>query len=382
MNLLVRNIVERNLLEGAKLVAGEGGADNPVQWVNFMEILDALDSLQKGELLVTTGFQLDDRARFKDFIVRLKSRGVCAVAIQTGYYISEIPRYILSEANRYGLPVIELPAALTFSHIMHVLIDNIGLKKEEKNDSDLTALRGRALKLSRACPSGPEEKKYFAMLTAAGAGSFSPRSGLMREADKIRACLAARSSWVGMEPSGSRVLYLASLRGPFTGGDVVVDLMNVIQQISREGRVNVWVGLSLMKNPDGTEPAFEQALTANQTLRNMGTKKGACCYDNLRLFEWFEHFHKKSNSLSFAYDTLKPVISYDYFHRCEYLHTLRVYLANDCRISETAEKLFIHRHTLSNRLSRIASLCCADFEDYFTRMHYSVAVFLYDYYLS
>jgi hypothetical protein len=88
---MVRNIVELNLLEGAKIVAGEKGISNEILWVNLMEILDALDSLQKGELLITTGYKIDNESQFKDLIPKLKKRGLCGIVIQTGYYIDEIP---------------------------------------------------------------------------------------------------------------------------------------------------------------------------------------------------------------------------------------------------------------------------------------------------
>lgn len=381
MSLLVRNIVERNLLDGAKLAAGEKGADNPVHWVNFMEILDALDSLQKGELLVTTGYRLDDREQNRDFILHLKSRGVCAVAIQTGYYISKIPQYILEDADRYGFPVLELPADLTFSHIMHVLMDNIDQKRDERNDADLVNLRGRAKRLIEACPE-QTGKKYLALLSASVSSNAFVRSGLVRVAAKLKTCLSSRSAWTGMEICGSRVLYCMCLRGPFTAQDAELDVIAQIQEISREDRVNVWVGIGEAVRPEDPDAAFDQALTANQSLRNLGTKKGVCRYGNLRVLEWFEYFHRKNNSLSFAYDTLKPLISYDYFHNSDYLQTLRVYLANECKISETAEKLFIHRHTLSNRLEKISTLCGSDFEEYMTRLHFSVALFIYDYFLS
>jgi sugar diacid utilization regulator len=387
MNFLVRNIFERNLLEDAKLVAGKKGIDSPVLWVNFMEILDALDSLQKGELLVTTGFQLDDKARYQDFILRLKSRGVCAVAIQTGYYIHEIPQYIIDDANRYDFPVIELPAKLTFSNIMHLILENISLKKEEKNNSGLITLKSRAAKLAESYPEvslneQAEEQKYLFLVSASASSNVEVDSALMTAAVKLKAYFTARSSWVGMEVSGAKVLYFLSLKTAYTSTDVIVDLINLITQISREDRVNVWVGFSSLKRAGSIGAAFEQTLSAHQMLLNIGTKKGVCCYNDLRLFEWFEVFHKKNNSLSFAYDALKPIIAYDYFHKSEYLQTLRVFLANECKFSDTSEKLFIHRHTLKNRLNRISSLCSMDFEDYFSRMHFSIALMVYDYFLS
>lgn len=383
MSLRVRDILERRLLEGAQIVAGERGIGNEVQWVNFMEILDALDSLQEGELLITTGFQIDDEERYHDLIFSLKKRGVCGAAIQTGYYIDRIPAYILKDADLLGFPLIELPARLTFSHIMHVLLENIGMKGQGKRDAELTDLKRCAVKMAQPFPA--EESRVFLVTASASLSSnvLPERTHLQDELEKLRAYFTGRSGRVEMKARGNRAVYLFSLHPEFQAEDIVIDLIQIITRVSREDRVNVWAGISdLSRNPHGAEAAFENALEAEGMLRRIGAKKGVCYYADLRFFEWFEHLQKRDDSLAFAYDTLKPVIAYDSFHNGEYLQTLRVYLANDCKVSETAKKLFIHRHTLTSRIERIAKLCSVDFEDYFVRMHLCLALTVYDFFLS
>lgn len=387
MDFLVKDIFEQKLLEGARLAAGKQGIQAPVQWLNFMEILDALDSLQKGELLITTGYQLDDRARYQDFILRLKSRGVCAAAIQTGYYIHSIPQYILDDADRYGLPVIELPANLTFSHIMHVLMENITAKQQEKNDAGLLILREAAARLMRRQPQEtagetPEGGAWLMIVSAEAFGSISAEAALSTAVEKLRACFTGKGARFEAEICGGRAVCAAFLKALGSAGELSAELLGVFTLASREERINIRAGFDRLRQGNETDRIFEQAYTAYTMLNNIGAKKGACGFENLRLFEWLRNFRQKSNALSFAYDVLKPLISYDYFHRGEYLQTLRIYFANECRVSETAEKLFIHRHTLKNRLSRIESLSGADFSDSFTRLHFSISLMVYDYFLS
>jgi hypothetical protein len=388
MDFLVKDIFERKLLEGARLAAGRQGISAPVQWLNFMEILDALDSLQKGELLITTGYQLDDRQRYHDFILRLKSRGVCAAAIQIGYYIHDIPQYILDDADHYGFPVIELPSNLTFSHIMHVLMENITAKQQEKNDTDLIALKTAAVRLVQGCPQEDFSevrhggRAFLFLVSAAAFGNISAEAALNFAVAKLKAYFSDKSAWFSTEVLGGRAICMASLKSPLMAGDISIDLLGLLTLASREDRINIWVGFAKLQQYGQAEQAFDHAYTSYAMLKNIGTKKGVSFFENLRLFEWFQHFYQKSNALSFAYDILKPLISYDYFHQGEYLQTLRVFFANECHISEAAEKLFIHRHTLKNRLNRVQELCNVDFEDYFTRLHFSIALMVYDYFLS
>lgn len=125
MAFLVKDLVDRQIFGGVRLVAGVLNVSNPILWVNVMEILDTPRSLNEGELVVSTGYGLEDQSLHKDLIHQLKKRGVSGLAIQSGYYIDQIPEYIIEDANKEGLPVLELPERLSFSEILHVLMDQI-----------------------------------------------------------------------------------------------------------------------------------------------------------------------------------------------------------------------------------------------------------------
>src|SRR6266516_3799704 len=51
------------------LLAGEANADAPVRWVHISELLDPTPWLSGGELLLTTGMQLEGGKRQRDFPV-------------------------------------------------------------------------------------------------------------------------------------------------------------------------------------------------------------------------------------------------------------------------------------------------------------------------
>lgn len=386
MYFLVKDILDKNLLEGAELKAGKRGLNNPASWVIFMEILDALDSLQSGEILVTTGYKLDDSERYQDFIMRLKSRGISAVIIQTGYYIDKIPEHVLNEADRYNIPVIEIPAKVTFSAIMHILIDYINLKRDTRDDAVIIDLKNKAAKMAGDKEIGFDKKQefssYFFLLSLSASNAAEMQKNLAISTEKIKSFFMVKSSCVEMELCSDKALYYLKLNKSSNIHDLIFDLNNLITAISRSDHINIWIGASTIDKPDNIGVAFDQAFSACKALYDINAKKGVCHYENLRFFEWFENFHDKSNALSFAYDILKPIINYDYFHNSEYFKTLQLYLANDCKISETSEKLFVHRHTLKNRLDKISRLCSADFEDYFTKLHFSLAMLVYEYFMS
>lgn len=59
-------------------------------------------------------------------------------------------------------------------------------------------------------------------------------------------------------------------------------------------------------------------------------------------------------------DTVKELVSYDQENKSELLLTLKTYLESSMNLTETAQKLFIHRNTLTSRLSLVKKLLCCE----------------------
>jgi hypothetical protein len=125
LSLLIRNLFELSLLNGAVLVAGKNGINHEITWVNIMEILDEMNNLEKGELLLTTGYMLDNENLHENLISTLHLKGVSGLVIQPGYYLNEIPKYIIDAGNKYNFPIIEIPKKLSFSSITQIILKNI-----------------------------------------------------------------------------------------------------------------------------------------------------------------------------------------------------------------------------------------------------------------
>jgi hypothetical protein len=214
MSFLVQDIIDMNLLNGARMAAGGRGAKNAMRWVNIMEILDTPGSVQENELLVTTGYQMEDEQRHKDLIASLKARGACGIAIQPGYYIKEIPGYILKEANRLQFPVIELPKGLTFSHIMHVLLDFIRRNDDAQYTPNKAALLQRLHQWEKSASSGEKGRAadsarllIWAVPCKASAGAAEEK--LRRATNRIKQCLQPKCSRVFAHVEGRGALLYA-----------------------------------------------------------------------------------------------------------------------------------------------------------------------------
>ncbi|HEU0023017.1 MAG TPA: PucR family transcriptional regulator ligand-binding domain-containing protein [Thermoleophilaceae bacterium] len=99
---------------GLELAAGEAGADAPVRWVHISELPDPTPWLSGGELLLTTGFQLDTPERRRQFLKRLSSCHLAGLGFGTGFEHAELPADLVEHAEELGFPVFEVPYELPF----------------------------------------------------------------------------------------------------------------------------------------------------------------------------------------------------------------------------------------------------------------------------
>ena len=93
--LTVRGLV---IEMGLELAVGEDGADAPIRWVHISELPDPTPWLSGGELLLSTGIQLDSDDRQREFVRLLSNRHLAGLGFGTGFDHKELPAAIVEEA--------------------------------------------------------------------------------------------------------------------------------------------------------------------------------------------------------------------------------------------------------------------------------------------
>ncbi|CAJ1003201.1 MULTISPECIES: PucR family transcriptional regulator [Brevibacillus] len=126
MTITIREALQLPDMVQTRLVGGAAGLDNPIRWVTIVEVLEDVTRLQEGEFLITTGFGLsEDEQRRASLIPSLAERKLSGVALHTGFYLREIPADLVHMADRFGLPLIEIPVEMNFSTITKAILQPI-----------------------------------------------------------------------------------------------------------------------------------------------------------------------------------------------------------------------------------------------------------------
>jgi purine catabolism regulator len=97
-----------------QVLAGEGGLDLPVRWVHISELADPTPWLSGGELLLSTGMQLDAAADQREFVARLADAQLSGLGFGTGFRHEKVPAALLEAAAEREFPVFEVPYDLPF----------------------------------------------------------------------------------------------------------------------------------------------------------------------------------------------------------------------------------------------------------------------------
>ena len=395
MSFTIKNILELEMMKNARLLAGEGNTDNPVLWVNVMEILDSFDSLEKGELLITTGFGLNDYELHHDTVRLLAKKKLAGIAVQPGYYIDSVPDFIITESEKYNIPLIELPKKLTFSSITRVVLNNIGIYDKQLFDlsgsqSNLlgTLLKKNYLSASeeqniRSTLKHTEQRSFYCIILS----FFEKDLGILGSSEASASLSLILHE---LELSGASHLagainryhgILVSSPNDFSPSDLE-DLLNDITMQRKTIGENVLIhgGISRpFHDPNGLNQAFQEAESALSRLQHSSSKKGILCFSNLELFKYICGQHAE-NANQFLENTLAPLYKYDEAHNSELIKTLRTFFRANFNYQDASRILFIHRHTMKYRIEKIRELLNLDLETHDNKFRLSLALYLDKYY--
>ncbi len=124
--LTVAEILELDLLPGARVVAGARSLNRPVLWVHNAGVPDAPQWLNGGELVLTTIINLPpDPQSQAHYVHQMHERQVAGLCLTVGKMIDCIPAHIVEAAEACGLPLIEIPYTLRFVDAARAIIERI-----------------------------------------------------------------------------------------------------------------------------------------------------------------------------------------------------------------------------------------------------------------
>ncbi|MDQ3758600.1 MAG: PucR family transcriptional regulator ligand-binding domain-containing protein [Actinomycetota bacterium] len=99
---------------GIELTAGQSAGERSVRWVAISEHEDPTPWLSGGEVLLTTGYNLDSAKKQRDYVARISKHEVAALGFGIGFDHKKLPAAIRDAAEKHGMPLFEVPYEMPF----------------------------------------------------------------------------------------------------------------------------------------------------------------------------------------------------------------------------------------------------------------------------
>ncbi|MFE8697579.1 PucR family transcriptional regulator [Cytobacillus sp. FJAT-53684] len=136
--LTVEELFSIKAIDGIKIIAGKDGINNEISIVNIIENPDSFDWLSPNELLLSTGYIFKENEELQNTIIKELAEINCAgLVIKMKRYFDKIPQNMIDQANKYGLPLIELPFEYTLSRVISIINEKASGRYDQLNRKTL-----------------------------------------------------------------------------------------------------------------------------------------------------------------------------------------------------------------------------------------------------
>lgn len=400
MSLSVADVLALPGLQELHLRAGQAALGNPVRWPYVAENADIADWVMGGELVFVTGINHPrDEANLLLLVRQAVERATAGLVILTGAeYIQAIPASVIAEAEHLGLPLLEQPYGLKMvvvtqaigtalvqqqmlgSSRQHVLAQ---LLEGDYQSLDVLLQRATSLDLPLSVP------RQVALLRlqnseqlfdgdAADNGERLLHDNRQCLQQSLEQCLQTLGDALPLISQGEHWIALL----PCTGSQdeqrnrrLLSELLgNLDERLQPQRAV---LGLSTGGHPPQRFAlALGQARQALVAAQAFPERLGLCSFNELGVIELLGAIRDRSLLERFVERTLGPLIGDDSRHEPVLMPTLEAWFFENANLALAAQRLGVHRNTLSYRVQRIEALTGCSFDDPHDRLNISIALLI------
>ena len=368
---------------GLDLASGQDAAGRHVRWVHSTELLDPTPWLRGGELLLTTGLQLDSAQSQRELVERLAEHKIGGLGFGTGFTHKRLPAALLAEARRRSFPLFEVPYELPFiaitERVFAQLLDERYemLQRSMAGDVLAEALTGRLYPdelQTRLRPFGIGEQAAVLAFVPPDPAAAAPL---------VERALARESIAGGLVAIRAGLLCAVIDGGPPTPGSSSPGELDPIA-LARRVRVDlatkvgeVRASASRVAPTHALRLSFHEARCALEAVRlqnGNGSTEVVASYTDLGAFQLLLSLQDDDALLSYCRGVLGPVEAGEGEYGDELLRSLDVFIEHNGHWEKAANALYCHRHTLRYRIRRVEQLTGRDFSNARDRIEFWLAL--------
>jgi DNA-binding PucR family transcriptional regulator len=400
VSLTVADILALPGLASMRLRAGLAGRDNAVRWPYVAENEGIADWVMGGELIFVTGINHPrDEANLLRLVREGHERVVAGLVILTGAeFIKSIPPSVIAEAERLNLPLIEQPYALKMVVVTQAIgtalvqAQQLGRSRqhvlEQVLDGDYQSLdvllqRGDSLGLALHVPRqvallrlDGSEQLFGDLPDEDAERQLQSRQQLLQR--RLEQCLGELGDVLPLVSQGRHWIALLPCSDAHAEARNRQAMTALLDELRPQlGPLRLFLGLgSAGCDAQRLAQGLGEARQALAVAQRFPERLGLCSFNELGVLELLGAIRDRSLLDRFVERVVGPLIGDDSRHQPVLMPTLEAWFAENGNLALAAQRLNVHRNTLSYRLQRIEALTGCSFEDPHDRLNISVALLI------
>ncbi len=361
---------------GLELVSGHESANTHVRWVHSTELPDPTPWLRGGELLLTTGLQLEGAKTQRELVAHLAEHEIAGLGFGTGFAHKRLPAALADEARKREFPLFEVPYELPFIAITERVFAQL---LDERYEMLQRGMAGDVLAEALTGRLYPEELQ--ARLRPFGIGERAAVLAFAPPDPAVAAPLVER--WLAREDlalAGSLVAIRSGLLCAVVDGGGELDPIALARRVRAE--LTARIGAEVRASASRVAPtqslrvSFHEARCALEAMRlqNGNGAEVVASYADLGAFQLLLSLQDDDALLTYCRGVLGPVEAGEGEYGDELLRSLDVFIEHNGHWEKAANALYCHRHTLRYRIRRVEQLTGRDFSTARDRIEFWLAL--------
>ncbi len=334
---------------------------NLVNWVHIIEDDDVSKFLRGNELVFTAGILNKSEDWLLNFTKRLHEAGTSAFVVNIGPHTSNIPEKVIDYCNEVNMPLFTIPWETRMVDMTRDFCRRI-MNNEQVETRITTTMKNIIFNIGDIESQVQQMERHGYMRD----GSFcfislmlDIKSGqspdlTLTQLGKMAERIAKRMQdlFITFSYKGYLILVLVNF------GDE--EIKSFVEEFSTSAAriTNEWnMHFGISSNKMGVfnqKNNFEKALSAMKMSKQQSTPY--CYYDELGMYKILYAVNDKSVLRNYYKEIMGKLDAYDMENSTNLTEMLNTYLKNNSSLQIVAEKLFVHRNTVTNQLKKIEEI--------------------------
>lgn len=344
-----------------KLIAGNKGLNNLVEWVHIVEDQEVSYFLHGHEFIFIAGYMCKGDEWLLEFAKQLYEKETSAFVINIGPYIKNVPQKVIDYCNEVDLPLFTIPWKTRMVDMTRDFCTRI-MHNQSVESSIATTLKNIIFKIGDIETQIQQMERYgytretfFCFINISIISNQLHQQSENMEKLKLYVEQITRTTqrlFISFTYQSNLIVALSEYE--MDNIHLFVDeLMSLIKK--KKTPFTICIGVSsIVQGFMNQDSNFEKALSANELARKKHVRVNY--YEDLDIYKVLLAVKDKKILYEFYHDVFGKIEQYDEENDTDLMGFLNAYIENNGSPQLVAEQQFIHRNTVNNQIKKIEKI--------------------------